>query len=347
MPDRSKFEELWKRMLPVYQALGPLKNRAVTVCEDNVQYPLEKVVEIANLYNAITRKPFDGDTQAQVAKLGELLDALQPVENAQPRTYLWEEGNMPTETEYTDNSGMRYNHEPDFRPYLYEMLLPEDVTPKGAVVICAGGDHGESVVKGTQVAKDLNALGYQCFQLLNRTNQNPWTQKEAGVDAARAVRMVRKNAEKYRIDPRKVAFAGFSNGGLTGEGLIQYFSGKQAVKDAFPDYRPDELDELDATPAANLCIYGPRFVGDPFDYENVVYPPTFFAVGREDAAMDNLRYVYPDLKAHGVEAEVHTFAGVPHGMAGDKVFTGRVDYPNFELWIPLADAFMQDVYKKL
>ena len=168
MPDRSKFEELWKRMLPVYQALGPLKNRAVTVCEDNVQYPLEKVVEIANLYNVITRKPFDGDTQAQVAKLGELLDALQPVENAQPRTYLWEEGNMPTETEYTDNSGMRYNHEPDFRPYLYEMLLPEDVTPKGAVVICAGGDHGESVVKGTQVAKDLNALGYQCFQLLNR-----------------------------------------------------------------------------------------------------------------------------------------------------------------------------------
>ena len=254
---------------------------------------------------------------------------------------------MPTETEYTDNSGMRYNHEPDFRPYLYEMLLPEDVTPKGAVVICAGGDHGESVVKGTQVAKDLNALGYQCFQLLNRTNQNPWTQKEAGVDAARAVRMVRKNAEKYRIHPRKVAFAGFSNGGLTGEGLIQYFSGKQSVKDAFPDYRPDELDELDATPAANLCIYGPRLVGDPFDYENVVYPPTFFAVGREDAAMDNLRYVYPDLKAHGVEVEVHTFAGVPHGMAGDKVFTGRVDYPNFELWIPLADAFMQDVYKKL
>ena len=157
MPDRSKFEELWKRMLPVYQALGPLKNRAVTVCEDNVQYPLEKVVEIANLYNVITRKPFDGDTQAQVAKLGELLDALQPVENAQPRTYLWAEGNMPTETEYTDNSGMRYNHEPDFRPYLYEMLLPEDVAPKGAVVICAGGDHGESVVKGTQVAKDLNA----------------------------------------------------------------------------------------------------------------------------------------------------------------------------------------------
>ena len=32
MPDRSKFEELWKRMLPVYQALGPLKNQAVTVC---------------------------------------------------------------------------------------------------------------------------------------------------------------------------------------------------------------------------------------------------------------------------------------------------------------------------
>ena len=51
---------------------------------------------------------------------------------------------------------------------------------------------------------------------------------------------------------------------------------------------------------------------------------------------------------HGcIDNAIHTFAGVPHGMAGDKVFTGRVDYTNFELWIPLADAFMQDVYKKL
>lgn len=347
MPDWSKFEEMFRQMQPVYQALGPLKHQAVTVFEDCVNYPIPQVVEIANLYNTITRKPFDGDTLAQVEKLGQLLEALRPVENPQPRTYLWKEGNMPAETDYTDNSEMRYNHDPDFQPYLYEMLVPEGVTPKGAVVLCAGGDHGESAVKGWQVCKDLNALGYQCFQILNRTNHNPWSQKEAGVDGARAVRIVRANAEKYGIDPKKVAFAGFSNGGVTGEGLIQYFSGKQKVQDVFPNYVPDALDEIDATPAANLCVYGPRFAGESFDWENVVYPPTFFAVGREDSAMDNLRATYPDLKAHGVEMEIHTFAGTPHGMAGDKVFTGRVDYPNFELWIPLADAFLQDVFQKL
>ena len=165
------------------------------------------------------------------------------------------------------------------------------------------------------------------------------------MDAARAVRMVRANAGRYRIDRRNIAFAGFSNGGLTGEGLIEHFSGKQTVKDSFPSYIPDELDVVDATPDAFLCVYGPRFDGDDFDWENVVYPPTFFAVGREDSAMANLNYVYPDLLRHNVPTEIHTFAGVPHGKAGSKIAEG-VEYPSFELWLPLADAFLMDTFKK-
>ncbi len=62
--------------------------------------------------------------------------------------------------------------------------------------------------------------------------------------------------------------------------------------------------------------------------------------------MDNLRATYPELLAHGVELEVHTFAGVPHGQAGAPLVTGDVKYPNFQLWLPLADAFLQDVYAK-
>ena len=30
--------------------------------------------------------------------------------------------------------------------YRVEMLVPEDVTPKGAIVVCAGGDHGDAVL---------------------------------------------------------------------------------------------------------------------------------------------------------------------------------------------------------
>ncbi|MBR6321230.1 MAG: hypothetical protein IKR59_00045, partial [Lachnospiraceae bacterium] len=76
----------------------------------------------------------------------------------------------------------------------------------------------------------------------------------------------------------------------------------------------------------------------------VEYPPVFYAVGREDTALDNFNYVYPDLRAHNVPVEIHTFAGVPHGKAGTILIDD--DYPNFDLWVPLADAFLQDLKKK-
>ena len=348
MPNWSRFDEMWKKEEPIHRAMGPLKRQAITAFEDCINYPVSQMAQLVQLYRSIVWSPYSQETHEKVEKLGKLLGELREVDNPKPRIYLWEEGNMPTESEYTDNTNLRFNHDPDFRPYLYEMLLPQGTQAKGAVVFCAGGDHGDAhVLEGYQSARDFNAMGYHAFLLLNRTNHNPWTQKEAGVDAARAVRMVRANAARYGIDPKKVAFAGFSNGGVTGEGLIQYFSGSQTVQGAFPSYVPDELDQIDATPAAFLCVYGPRFVGETFDYENTVYPPTFFAVGREDSAMDNLNATYPDLLAHGVEVEVHTFAGVPHGQAGAVLVTGEAKYPNFQLWLPLADAFLQNVFAKL
>lgn len=344
MPDWTNLEEQMKKLMPVLNAFGPVKHRAIPVFEDCLNYPRQQVLELFKLAEEIEHTPYNDQTDGKIQAFAALLDKTKPVAAPQPRHYLWDEGKMPAETDYTDNSSFRFNHDPDFRPYLFEMLLPPDVTPKGAVILCAGGDHGSACVKGWQVGLDLNELGYQCFLLLNRTNHNPWTSKEAGVDAARAVRMVRSEASRYRIGPRQIAFAGFSNGGLTGEGLIQYFSGSQTVAESFPGYTPDALDQLDATPDAFLCIYGPRFVGDSFDYSRAVYPPTFFAVGREDSAMDNFNYTYPDLIAHGVPVEVHTFAGVPHGQAGGRLL--GVQYPNFELWEPLADAFMQDLFCK-
>ena len=200
-------------------------------------------------------------------------------------------------------------------------------------------------LKNLQDALDFAGKGYQSFILLNRTNHNPWNEKEAGADAARAVRYVRAHAADYGIGERNIAFAGFSNGGLTGEALIEYYSGKQKVADYFPDYVPDALDDIDATPDAFLCIYGPRFAGSSFDWDGVVYPPVFFAVGRKDGAMDNLNAVWPDLMQHHVPVEVHTFAGTPHGQAGAKIFhDGVVEYPNFELWQELADYFLQDLF---
>ena len=81
--------------------------------------------------------------------------------------------------------------------------------------------------------------------------------------------MVRAAAGSYGIRENQVAFAGFSNGGLTGEACIRYYSGTQKTTDHFPDYREDDLDRYYGAPDAFLCIYGPRYKGAEFDYTDV------------------------------------------------------------------------------
>ena len=321
-------------------------HRGVALFEDAPCYPVEPLVRLFHLGRDFGKQTDEAVMEGMLEEYRSILQTIRPIEKAPERIYLWPEGKMPKNTDYTDNSDYKYNHDPDFKPYLYEMLVPEEVEPKGAVVLCAGGDHGDaSFHEAFQSCRDLNDLGYQCFLLLNRTHRCPWSKQECGADAARAIRMIRANAAKYRISSGRVSFAGFSNGGVTGEACIRYYSGKQTVKDHFPEYEPDWLDEYKGAPDSFLCIYGPRWATEEFDYTGVVYPPTFFAVGRDDTAMDNLNHTYPDLAAHGVELEVHTFAGVPHGKAGVKL-VGEEGYDNFHLWLPLGDAFMQDVYRK-
>lgn len=321
-------------------------HKSVTFFEDAPRYEKKEILELHGIQQALMWERNEEKAEELTKQLEAKMAELRPVESAPERIYLWEGNSMPTLGTYTENPDSRFNHDPDFAPYMYALTVPEDVTPKGAVVVCAGGDHGDCTLhEGYQTCLDLRLLGYQCFLLLNRTNRCPYDAKEAGVDAARAIRIVRKNAAKYRFDENRVAFAGFSNGGLTAEACIRYYSGTQKVTDWFSSYQPDEYDEYYGAPDAVICVYGPRFVGETFDYTNVVYPPIFFAVGRDDMALQNLNATLPDLLAHQVEVEVHTFSGVPHGQSGVTIY-GNNSYPHFQLWLPLADAFLQNIFAK-
>ena len=341
MPDMKIFME---RMM----AFAPESRKANHIFDDAPRYDEAEVVRLARLMDGYGKEDDAAKRTAIAGEFAALRDAMRPRADAPERVYLWPEDKpLPQTTVYTENPDGRYNNAPDFRPYFLEMLLPADVTPKGAVVCIPGGDQGFcTVYEAYQVCKEFNARGYQAFILHNRVNHNPWTEQESGVDTARALRIIRRDAAKYRIDPKRVAVAGFSNGGLTGDNCIRYFSGAQKVADHFPGYVADELDAFYGAPDAFLCVYGPRFVGSEFDFTGVVYPPTFFAVGREDMAFKNLNYVYPILVEHGAQVEVHTFAGVPHGVAGQSILQGKSPYPLFDLWYDLADAFMQDAYGK-
>ncbi|MGI6199863.1 MAG: alpha/beta hydrolase [Christensenellales bacterium] len=328
-------------------AFGPEKHAAIEIFDDAPRYPIAQVAELARLCRAVEAEADPERWPGMIADFAALRRRIAPIPGAPERVYLWAEGAMPSLTAYTDNSDYRYNHDPDFRPYFLEMLLPGEATPKGAVVVVPGGDQGDcTLTEGYQTCLELGALGYQCFLLHNRVNHNPWSGLECGADVARAIRYIRAHAADYRVRPDQVAFAGFSNGGLTGEACIAHYSGGQRVTDHFPGYVPDALDAYPGAPDAYLCVYGPRLAGAPFDWTGVVYPPSFFAVGREDRALDNLNALLPELIAHGVEMEIHTFAATPHGVAGIRILDPDARYPQFERWPILADAFLQDLYNR-
>lgn len=320
-------------------------NRAVSMYEDPTRYPVEELVKLYGIQQKIMEAQTPEERSALKKEFAAAEEQIRPLPDAPERIYLWKEGNMPVQTEYTVNPEYRYDHDPGFRPYMLEMLLDEDVRPVGAVILVAGGSHGAGTLNECyQNGLEFNRLGYQCFILQCRPNGNPWNEYETGADAARAIRMIRANAEKYRVDPGRVAYAGFSNGGCTGDYCIEFYSGNQQVQTWFPDYIPDELDKLPGGPDAFLCIYGARHAGTVYKDEGVIYPPTFLAAGRKDyRCLLNLEEYIPWLLLHGIPFEVHTFAGHPHGYAGWKIYDGK-GKENFDLWIAHADAFLRDLF---
>lgn len=131
---------------------------------------------------------------------------------------LWERGNIPTVTHNVNNSDG-----PDFIPNMEVFTVADDVTPKGAVIICPGGafQFRSMQNEGYDVADMLVPMGYQCFIVNYRIA--PYTMRESATDLQRAIRYVRAHAEDYHINPENIALVGFSAGGiLNGEVLLNW-----------------------------------------------------------------------------------------------------------------------------
>ncbi len=254
----------------------------------------------------------------------------------QQMLYLWEEGNMPAITEYTENNGY-YADDPDFRPYMVTFPVPEGTEVKDAALICAGGafQFRSDQNEGTPVAQELSELGYQSFVVNYRLR--PYTQEEGALDLARAVRFVRKNADVYGIDEKDIAVMGFSAGGiLVGEMLLN-FDGTVNGTALDADYMPDALDGISADAAADGMIYS--FYGrlsvaskDVEKFAASDLPPTYFCYGTRDPFVREFEACIEALREAGVSVEVDVLEGRPHG------------YGYMEGWIPAYAQWLENVF---
>lgn len=215
------------------------------------------------------------------------------------------------------------------------VFLPDAAKANGAAVVIAPGGALQALSldsEGTQVAEWLNSKGIAAFVLKYRLRQQQLGRTRPGgppvggprqeltivkgnanpapgdavldevlrmgvADAQQALRLVRRNATEWRVDPKRVGLMGFSAGGGVSVGTV--------VANA-PGASADFL----------ISVYGPSLqdVNVPDSA-----PPLFIAVGSNHFNVTNgCLALFAEWRKAGKPAEIHVYDQVNAGFAMSK-----------------------------
>jgi acetyl esterase/lipase len=208
-----------------------------------------------------------------------------------------------------------------------------------AVVICPGGGYWILAydLEGTDIAKYLNSIGVAGIVLKYRlpTYGNCIEpHKVPLMDAQRAMRLVRSNASRWNIDPKKIGIMGFSAGGHLASTLGTHFDyGNPAAADSVEKLscRPDFMILMyPVITFTDSCMHkGSRdaLLGKDPDINLVKYysnelqvkkdtPPAFFVQADNDTGVpvENALLMYRALRAKKISAELHIISEGEHGF---------------------------------
>jgi acetyl esterase/lipase len=215
--------------------------------------------------------------------------------------------------------------------YVYPAAKPNGA----AVVVCPGGGYGGLAMdhEGKQVAAWLSSHGITGVILKYRLGSR-YNHPIPLTDAQRAIRYVRANAAKLKVDPNRVGILGFSAGGhLASTAATHFDAGDKDAKDAIErqSCRPDFAVLLYPV----ITLEGPfahvgsrnNLLGKNPDPELVAAlcndravtrntPPTFLAHTSEDSGVrpENSVLFYLALKKNNVPAELHIYEKGRHGL---------------------------------
>lgn len=248
--------------------------------------------------------------------------------------YLWNKGNMPKTTNYTENNG-NYFDEPGFEPYMTIYNVPEGVKVKGAMLVSLGGAFmfSSENTEGKEVAEAFVKEGYISFVVHYRVR--PYTERESGIDIARAIKIVRSKSKKFGIGEEKIAVVGFSAGGIANGRAVLEYNGDINGTSLDSNYIPDKIDEISSTPNAVIMeysFYGRLSVADLNEstFKDFDLPPTYYVYGTEDPFYNQFN-AQVNLLNKNIESKV--LNKYPHG------FGARGD------WIRLIDNWLSKIYQ--
>jgi acetyl esterase/lipase len=202
------------------------------------------------------------------------------------------------------------------KPTLSVFKPPKEKDTGAAVMICPGGVYNILAwdLEGTEVAEWLNSIGVTGIVLKYRVGRRKGQPKHLAPlqDAQRAMSTIRKNADDWGIDPKRIGILGFSAGGHLSATASTNFD-KRAYD------KIDEIDELSCRPDFTVLIYpaylveGEKLVAELPVGKNM--PPAFLAHAGDDGikAEGSVHY-YLALRRHSIPGELHVYPQGGHGF---------------------------------
>lgn len=247
-----------------------------------------------------------------------------------------------------DNGGVRvYNVK---QPQI-EVYLPSKEKAHGtAVLILPGGGYGRLAIdkEGVDVAKWLNENGIAGIVLKYRLpNDSIMENKAIGplMDAQESIRIIRRNAKQWGINPGKVGVIGFSAGG--------HLAGSVSTLYSYKTYQPS--DSTSCRPDFSLLIYGVLSMDPSITHKqsrinlisanpsaeiqklfsaemNVTKdtPPSFLVHAADDKSVNpenSIRYVHA-LNQLKIPVELHLYQSGGHGFGLGKNGGTESTWPN-------------------
>ncbi|HOW09577.1 MAG TPA: alpha/beta hydrolase [Bacteroidales bacterium] len=216
------------------------------------------------------------------------------------------------------------------------VFLPDPALANGAaVLICPGGGYGTLAFdhEGNAIAEWLNENGIAGIILKYRLpSDRIMVDKTIGPlqDAQEAMRVIRRNAAKWKIDPKKIGVIGFSAGGHLASTLSTHYADKvYEVKDntsARPDFslliypvitmdttytHRGSRDNLIGSVPTEKNVF--RFSNEK--QVNAETPPAFLVHSGDDNAVPVINSInyFEALVRNKVIAELHIFQKGGHG----------------------------------
>lgn len=220
-------------------------------------------------------------------------------------------------------------------PTLTVFLPTADKATGTAVLICPGGGYGVLAFdhEGYAIARWLNENGIAGIILKYRLPSD-LIMKDKSVgplqDAQEAIRILRRNREHWKINPKKIGVIGFSAGGHLASTLSTHYADKVYESADTTSARPDF--SLLIYPVITFDAYfthaGSRknLIGDNpsedaikrFSNElqiNAKTPPAFLVHSSDDKTVPvkNSLVYYENLVKNNITAEMHVFQKGGHG----------------------------------